>query len=179
MVETASTDVFSAMQAGTPYRTFRKTILGKVYITYLDPFSGEPDHKIMEGIPAKKDEGCFYHAWTDKEYLFFKRMNKRHLESGNLLEVKPKAKKKPKTKELNYNALPDEEIEKILRKPFLALSNALNKMTSEAAVYRMLETAEQMNKSEKFMQTIRARLSEVQDMSLQLVAEAEEDVDNS
>lgn len=160
----SSADVFSAMQSGTPYRTFKKAILGKVYITYLDPFSGEPEDMIMEGNPAKNDEGCFYHAWSEKEYMFFKNMNKVHLKDGNLIEQKPKPmKEKPKeTAELNYNALPDEEIKKILRKPFLALQNALNKMTSEAAVYRILRAGEEMNKSEKFMKAIRARLSEVQ-----------------
>ena len=114
----SSADVYSAMQSGTPYRTFKKTIVAKVYITYLDPFSRKPAEMIMKGIPSKKEEGCFYHAWSEEEFLYFKRLNKDLLETGNVIEQKPKPhKEEPKKKaELNYNALPDEEIEKIYEK---------------------------------------------------------------
>lgn len=157
---TIDATMLAAMRSGEAFSVYKKVILGKAHIVVIDPYTG-PTSIIMKGDPKKNDDGCYYQAWTETEDNFFKRMNKRHLESGNIIRVKEVAKVE-KTEEEVYNTLSEEELEKILKKPFLTLKNALAKMTAEAAVFRILNKAEEMEKSEKIITAIRARLSEIQ-----------------
>jgi len=153
--------IYSAMQEGRPMRTYIKTILGKVYVTVINPFLGKPEGVILEGNPRDPDNftKCSVQVWSIKEDEFFKRINEAHFKSGNLRVVKEKDEP---VKKVSVNDISDDNITAILNKPFLALKNKLNKFTSVAPVYRFLKRAEDMEKSEKILNAIRARLAELE-----------------
>jgi hypothetical protein len=155
---------YSAMQVGKPYRKYQKTILGKVFVTVLNPFSGQPEGIVIEGDPSlpEDQEKITVCTWNVKEDVFFRRMNVTHFTSGNLREIPipelPEEDIRPKS----VNEISDEEILDLLNKPFLALKNRLNKFTAPAPAFRILKKAEDMEKSEKILDAIRARLSELE-----------------
>ena len=153
-------EMFDAMQEGKPIRRYIKTILGVVWVTALSPFDGKPQPVALKGQPTQDNPNAIVKIWSTKEELFFKEMNREHFNAGNLREIPadveiPKPEKSP-------NEITDEEIKEILNKPFLALKNKLNKFTAPAPVDRFLAMAEEMDKSEKIADAIKARLSELQ-----------------
>jgi len=154
-------EVYSAMQVGKPFCTYIKTILGKVAVTVLNPFSGVPEGVILEGNPNDLDafETITVQVWSLQEDEFFKRTNASHFKSGNVRVLK---EVEVPVKERSVNDITDEEIVTVLNKPFLALKNKLNAFTSVAPVYRVLKRAEDMEKSEKILNSIRARLAELE-----------------
>jgi len=153
-------EVFSAMQEGTPLKRYIKTILGKVYVTVLNPFSGEPEGVILQGDPRKASEleKIVVNIWDIKQDLFFRRMNRNHFESGNIREYGLESVEPP----VSVNEITDEEVLDVLNKPFLALKNKLEKFTAVAPVFRLLSKAEELEKSEKILSAIRARMSELE-----------------
>lgn len=157
-------DVFSAMQTEKPYKTYIKQILGKVQVKVINPFSGKPENRLLTGDPRQSNEDCLVKLWSEKEYQYFTTYNKKHLKSGTLLEHKPKAK--APSQEEKHNTMKEEELKKLLSSKFFTLQSALNKFTSEAPVYRLLILAEEMEKSEKIISAIKARLSELQEIEL-------------
>lgn len=151
-----SHDVFSAMAEGEPYKIYKKTILGKLHLSVLNPFTQVPEGIILEG--RKNEPGCFIEIWTPMEDKYLQRMNRKHFEKGYLVEY---------TKPINIietspNQITDEEIEELLNKPFKSLEHALKKFDSVAPVYRIKQMAEEMEKSEKIIKHIDARLSELE-----------------
>lgn len=152
--------VYSAMQEGKPFKRYIKTILAQVHVTTINPFTGEPESLILSGDPSKEDieETCYVEIWDNKQDQFFQRMNKNHFQAGVIKEYKAKEVKR----EPSVNEISDEEIQEILNKPFLALRNKLNSFTSPAPVYRFLSFAEKMEKSEKILDAIRERASELE-----------------
>ena len=46
-----SADVFSAMQTDKPHAVYKKTILGKVFVTVLNPFDESPEGILLQGNP--------------------------------------------------------------------------------------------------------------------------------
>jgi hypothetical protein len=163
--------IYSAMQEGKPLRTYVKTILGKVAITVLNPFSGKPEGVILYGNPNDPDifEKYSVQVWSPKEDEFFKRMNASHFRSGNLRALEDTELPKPVKR--SVNEITDDEIVAVLNKPFLALKNKLDKFSSVAPVYRVLKRAEDMEKSEKILDAIRARLAELELESIPQPAE--------
>jgi hypothetical protein len=159
-VNTYEREVYAAMAEDKPLKTYIKTILGKVYVTVLNPFSGKPEPVELYGQPEASNPKAVLQIWSTKEDLFFNKMNREHLEAGNMkvLSVADATKPAP----VSPNAISDGEIVEILNKPFLALKNRLNKFTTVAPVYRFLRAAEEMEKSEKILDSIRARMSELQ-----------------
>lgn len=153
-------EMFDAMQEGKPITRYIKTILGVVWVTALSPFDGKPQPVALKGQPTESNIEAIVKIWSTKENLFFKELNREHFTAGNLREIPadvvlPVPKKSP-------NEITDDEIREILDKPFLALKNKLNKFTSPAPVGRFLYMAEEMEKSEKIADAIKARLSELQ-----------------
>ena len=153
-------EVFSAMQTGKPYKTYRKTILGKVSVTLLDPFTDQPIGMLLKGNP-KTDETAKIDIWTEREDMFFKRMNKRHFEIGNLLEIV----RKEEVVERGIESYSDEELAAVLKTPFLSLQSTINKVESEAVMLRIVELAKEMEKSAKIMKVLESRLSELQSIT--------------
>jgi len=156
---TADRELFEAMQEGKPIARFRKTILGKVHVVTLNPFTEEPEGIILSGDPQKVDEwpDMVVELWSSKERVFFERMNKKHLDAGRLVEIKEVPKVPP-----SPNKISDEQIDKLLNSKFLALKNRLDKFTDEAPIFRLLNRARELDKSEKIIKHIEEKLTELQ-----------------
>jgi hypothetical protein len=153
-------DVFAKMQVGEPFKRYKKTILGKVFIYYLNPFTGKIDGKILAGNPKKGDEGCFISTWSNKDDAFFKNMNRKQLESRRIVETSIPVQVEEKVR--TANDMSDSELTELINaKGFFKLQNTLNKMTSPETVSRLLDVAEQAEKSDRIKGAIKARLSEL------------------
>ena len=154
-------DVYAAMQSGEPLAVYKKGIVGKVHVVTLNPFTEAPEGVILQGDPAKADqiEDQIIELWTDKSKLFFERMNKKHINAGRLINVK--RKELPKAP-VSPNIISDTEIVELLNSPFLSLKNRLEKFTDEAPAIRLLNKARELEKSEKIIQHIEERISELQ-----------------
>lgn len=153
--------VFSAMQTEKPYKSYRKTILGQVYVKILNPFNtNEPQGLILSGEDNTADKAVVQ-VWSAKEDQFLRTMNKKHFERGYLvLYSEPEVRVIPE--EEKFNTLNDKELAKLVKAKWFTLQAGLNKMTSEAPIYRALKIAEELDKSEKVVNLIKGRLSEVQ-----------------
>jgi hypothetical protein len=158
--------IFSAMQEGTPYGTYQKTILAKVHVTVLNPFSKEPEGLILSGEPGS--DSSLVRTWDIKEDVFFKRINKRHFEQGTIIPFKAKHVEKP-VDMLEQST--DEDLDTMLDQPFYSLQSALNKTESEALVSRILAIARKKDKSEKIIANIQKRLAEIQSIKVKEQAE--------
>ena len=153
--------MLAAMKDGKPYRTYKKTILAGVFVEVWDNFVDNAVGMILKGDPNKNDPDCFYHAWTEQDDAYFRRVphNRRHLELGEVIPVEYKVEEIKKTIETSSDA----ELKEIVNSKFLALRNSLNKTESVAVLYRILNIAREEEKSEKIIKEIEARLSEVQE----------------
>lgn len=156
-----SYDVYSAMQEGKPLASYKKAILGKVRVVVLNPFNDSPEEIILQGDPNNKnqEDDCIIDVWDNKQKSFFEKMNSFHLKKGNII---PYTRPEKESEEINYNALSDEEISEILDKGFIALKHVLDKVTEEAAVIRILNIAQEKDKSAKTIARIEERLSQLQ-----------------
>jgi hypothetical protein len=159
-IDSFERELYAAMSEGKPLKRYIKTILGKVYVTTLNPFDGKPQPIQLYGEPQPGNGNAIIAIWSTKEDMFFKEMNKSHFAAGNvrLLDEKETKEEQPRS----VNEISDDEITDILNKPFLALKNRMNKFTAPAPVYRFLMKAEEMEKSEKITGAIKARLSEME-----------------
>lgn len=157
----ARNSMIAAMKSGKPFRTYKKTILGKVFVEVWDNYVNNSVGLILKGDPGKNDPDCFYYAWTEDNDVYFRQVphNRRHLEQGTIIPV---SYEKPEIKKTIANST-DEELEEIVNSKFLAFRNSLNKTDSVAALFRMLEIARRLDKSEKITGAIEARLAEVQE----------------
>lgn len=155
---------FSAFQTEKPYKSYRKTTLGKVYVKILNPFNNlESMGLILSGEDNFSDTATVQ-VWNPKEDKFLRTANKKHFELGYLIEYN-EPETKEVTEEEKFNNLTDEELEKLVSSKFFTLQSSVNKMTSEAPLYRLLTLAEEREKSEKIVNLIKGRLSEVQGLS--------------
>ena len=152
-------EVFKAMQEGEPLKRYKKTILGKVHVVILNPFSDEPEGIIMKGDPSKASDYMDYiiEIWTPKADIFFRRMNRKHFDSGRLVE----SSKAPEVK-ATPNNITDEFIDEILEMKFFAFKKQLDLLTAEAPIFRLLNRARELDKSEKIIKYLEEKLSEIQ-----------------
>jgi hypothetical protein len=153
--------VFSAMQTGDPYKTYKKVILGKVYLRVLDPFDDKPVGVHLVGNPKRNSEGCFFYTWNEKQDVFLRRMNKPHFKSGMIIETELKPKKEDQNEKL-YSDYSEKDIEEIVTSKFFKLKEVLEDAESEAFVYRILTKAEELERPEATMKAIKERLSDIQ-----------------
>lgn len=151
--------IFGAMQAGTPHKSYIKTILGQVYMNILNPFDGKPAGILLSGDPTARPESCILDVWTEKEDTYVKSMNKIHFETGTVIAYERPAEQ---VKERTIEEYSDEELKEVINSKFLALQSTLNKIESTPVLFRMVNLSREMEKSEKITGAIEARLSEVQ-----------------
>ncbi len=151
---------YSAMQQGKPYSSFKKTILGKLFVKVLDPFSREPSNIILQG----SGESGIIDTWSIEEDLYIKRSNPVHIKNGYLIQF---TRKDDVVVEDNFNNLSDDEMIDLLSSKFLALQAKVKKMTSVAPIFRMLEIARGLEKSEKIIKYLEGELARVQLAELQ------------
>jgi DNA-directed RNA polymerase subunit H (RpoH/RPB5) len=152
-------DAYSAMQTGEPLKRYVKTIVGKVHVVVLNPFSEDPEGVILEGEPSNMADlpDMTIELWTSKQVVFFEKMNRKHLEAGRLA-IREAAVVLPPSP----NVLTEEEVDKILGSKFLVLKNRLPKFTDTAPVFRLLNRARELDASEKYIKHIEERLTELQ-----------------
>jgi len=157
MPNTFDPKVFANMQDKKPYTTYEKTILGKVFVTVLDPFSGNPVGMLLHGRRGEPD--TIINMWSEVEDLFFKRSNRRELERGTIVKVVlPEQVEEPHTIE-QYS---DDELKSVINQRYASFQKVLSSIENEAVVYRMLNLAEEMEKSDRIMQAIKSKLAELQ-----------------
>lgn len=147
-----------AIHGGTVLRSYIKTTLGKVYVTVWDSFENKAVGVILEGDPRKQDEGCIVDIWNEEEDYYFKNKNKRHMQTGEMIPFARKQEEREKTIE----EFSDAELTEVINSKFFALQNALNSTESVAVLFRIKSLAQELEKSDKLMKAIEARLSEVQ-----------------
>jgi hypothetical protein len=147
-------DVYSAMQIGNPFKSYRKTILGKVFVDVWDNFNNKPKTIRLHGKP----ETAIVDVWSEKEDVFFKNMNKKNFENGLIISV-DRAKLPPQPEVKPYS---DEDLDEVLKSKFYKLRSILNSISDAITLTRLLKVAEDNEASEKIMKSIEARLSEVQ-----------------
>ena len=153
---------YAILEDAKPFKTYIKTILGKVRIVILSPFSGEPEEVILEGNPrAKNNESSLIDVYSNKEDMYFRRANSYHFKNGNIIEYTRKGEPKISEDEL-ANSLTDDQMRELLNSKFLSLQSKVNKMTSVAPVFRMRELAIEMDKSESYIKFLEGKLSELQ-----------------
>ncbi len=152
------TIINSAVYGGTPLRSYIKTILGKVYVTVLDELEGIPEGLILEGDPRKNEESCIIDVWTEEEDYYFRKKNKKHLETGTIISYVRKEIERERTIE----EFTDAELGAIVKDKFFSLLTALNSTESIATLFRMKNIAQDLERSDKIIKAIEARISEVQ-----------------
>lgn len=152
-------EIYSAMEANTPYSSYIKTILGQVAVTVWDSTLEKPVDIILNGNPKKKDPGCIVNVWNVKEDAVFKRLNVRLFKKGIIIPYElPVAAPEEKSVEQST----DEELKAIVNSKYMALVAKLNKIESVPVLFRMKGLAEEMDKSAKITEAIEKRISEIQ-----------------
>ena len=116
-------DMYAIMDSGVPYKSYIKTILGKVHVVAWDQFNNVSVGLLLSGDPRQKDENSIIDIWSKKEDVFFRRMNSKHLNQGVLI---PYTRKQEVTKEPKFEQSSDEELIELLNSPFFFLILVLN-----------------------------------------------------
>jgi len=153
-------ELYSDMSNGRPYKSYIKAILGQVAVVVWDNFNEAPLELILKGNPKAREDTSIIDVWSQKEDVFFNRVNSRLFTKGLLLPyTRPEA---PVNVERTVEQSTDEELAVMINSKFLALQAKLNKIDSVPVLFRMIGLAEDMEKSEKIVNAIKARISEVQ-----------------
>lgn len=155
-MEELDTKTFSMMQTERPFTSYKKTTLGKVFVTVLNPFTQMPEGLMLEGNFGTESE--IVDTWSEKEDIFFRRMNMAHLKSGAV--IKFVREEKPEEKRIEQYS--DAELKELLSLRYLAFSNVLSEVNTEVVLQRLLAIAKQADKSIKYISAIESRLSDVQ-----------------
>lgn len=148
-------ELYAAMQEGKePLARYRKTIVGKVHVVALNPFSDAPEGVLLEG----DGENSFVEFWNPKQLVFFERMNRSHIEAGRIVKME----KAPEPAPITPNQLSDDEIDKLLNDKFLPLKNRVNKFTDTAPLLRLLNRARELEKSEKIIKYLEEAMAKLE-----------------
>lgn len=148
----------TAIHGGKPLKSYTKTTLGKVFVTVWDSFENQAVGLILSGDPRKADESCIVDIWSEEEDYYFRSKNKRHLQTGDMIVYTRKEEEAERTVE-EYN---DDELKAIINSKFFTLQNVLNNTESVAVLFRLKNLAQELEKSDKLIKAIEARISEVQ-----------------
>lgn len=159
--------MISLMAEDKPLAVYRKAkgILGKVEVKVFNSLTQQIEKVMLEGNPSDLNcDTCFVEIWSEKEHIFFKRANKWHLNEGYIV---PYTKERPNQIQQTVNNMTDDEMEALVKKPFLALKAAVDQMTTEAALIRIIKIAEEADKPEKTMAFLKERLALLQSGELE------------
>lgn len=147
-----------AMSEGNPYKSYKKTILGQAYVQRLDIFSDQPEGVILTGDPKKNEESCIVDVWDARQDRFFQTRNATLIANGTLIPFKRKEEEKVRT----IDESTDAELKDILSSKFYAFQSVLNSIKNTPVLFRMLDTAHELDKSDKIINLIEARIAEIQ-----------------
>lgn len=151
-------EVYDAMQENKPFKSYIKTILGKVFINVLDSFTDQPMGLMLVGDPHKFEESSIINVWNAKEDMFLRTKNQSTFARNVLVEYNRPTVEQPKL----IDDSTDEELEALLELKFLSLQSKLNQIRTPEVLKRLKSIAESVGKSDKLIRAITARLSEVQ-----------------
>lgn len=156
-----SSKIFAAMQNKSPYKSYIKTILGKVHVTILDPYNEtEVFYSLLYGNPRGTDkERCIVDVWSEKQDVFFQRMNERHFQKGRIIPYTREAEKTPVKEPVQFS---DDELLKKLSERFFAIKQFVESIDEPVVLFRLIDIAKENEKSEKIVTLVEARLAEVQ-----------------
>ena len=158
-----SHDVYSKMQVGEPVAIFKKTILGKVEVSVINPFNDTPEGVTMYGDPKKNHPECFVEVWSKMEEVYFERQNAPLFKRGYVVKldevVKPKRTDPQGT---DYSKLTEADIKELVTAPFMKFKKELNEIDAIAVLYRVQAIAEEMERPFKTMEHINQRITELQ-----------------
>lgn len=143
---------------GKIYKSYIKTILGKVYVTVWNSFENRPEGLILYGDPRNHEDECIVDVLSEDEDYFFRNKNKRHLQTGDIITYTRSTEEKERTPE-EYS---DDELKDVISKPFFSIQKLLNDTESVALLFRVKNLAQELDKSDKVMKAIEARIAEVQ-----------------
>lgn len=87
----------------------------------------------------------------------FKLANKRTLMDGLIVETP-----EPSVDWETPNAITDEQAEEFVKKPVVALRHELAALTSVPTLYKLLDTAKRLERNQKSINAIQARIDEVE-----------------
>lgn len=163
----ARNELFSAMSGGKPFKTYKKAILGKVFVHIWDSFTEAAVGVILKGDPRRDDPNCFIDVWDQKEDTFFTKRNFRHLQSSTVIPVTRKDEEVPQV----VREITDNDLREVANSKFLALQSYLNKTESVGTLFRLLSMAKDLDKSDKILSAIEARISEIQSRDLKITPE--------
>jgi hypothetical protein len=149
---------YANMQTGKPYASYRKTILGKVYVNVLDPFNNQPTGFIIAGRPDSEE--AIYDVFSEMEDVYFKRSNRKHFDMGELIKFERPTVEVVKEKTIEQYS--DEELKEVINFPYMKLRKYIDGTEVEAVLFRMIDLAREMEKSEKIIRLLEGRLSEIQ-----------------
>lgn len=152
-------DTYSEIQ-NKPFKSYRKTIVGKVYVSVFNSITRNPEGLLLEG-PNDQAKACI-DVWNEQEDLYFRRNNRRALETGRIIEF-VKSDDFEELKPEYLATASDEQLEEIVMSRYYKLLSELNKITSESVLLRLLEIARKKERSEKYIDAITAKLSELQE----------------
>ena len=162
--ESIRQDIYEALQENKPpYKIYKKTIMARVLVRYLDPIRLIPAEVVLNGDPETGDvEDLVIKVWSAAEDIYLRRNNKIHLQDGTLIEFSGVEEDIP-----TVNQIDDAEIESILLQPFFALKNKLDEFTSSVPIRRFLLKAEQLNRPVRTVEYIKEALSAMEQVDAQ------------
>lgn len=161
-------DVFSKMQTGDPIAVYKKAVLGKVWVSVINPFSGEPVEVELFGHPKKNNSKSFVEVWSQKEQVYFERENSPLFKQGYIVKLdEPQKPEADAEEEKDYSEYTRERIEELVTAPFMKFKHELNEIESEPILYRVETIATELERPEKTMQHIRQRIAEVQELAIE------------
>ena len=73
---------FNLMQTKDPIKSYIKTILGKVFVNVLNPFTDEIDGIILVGNPKEHPNTSIVDIWSEKAEYIYKKSNQNQFEQG-------------------------------------------------------------------------------------------------
>jgi hypothetical protein len=139
--------------------SYKKTVLGKLLLRIWDSMTNTAQEIVFSGDPQNGEETVF-DVFSDKEKMYFERMNKVHFSEGSLISYTRKQATAPEVK--SFEQYTDEELATVINSKYLAFVNVVGKINSVAVLFRMKHIASDLEKSEKIAKVIDARLAEVQ-----------------
>lgn len=159
MAQSQEVNIFQSVSlGGKPYKSYIKTVLGKVYVQVWDSYVKQPAGVILQGDPRRKEDSCIIDTWNEDEDIYFRRTNKRQFEVGNILAYVRVEEEKVRT----IAEYTDDELLSLINQKFFAFQHTLTTVESPSILFRMIDVAEKADKSDKITSAIKTRLSEIQ-----------------
>src|ERR1035437_8146247 len=122
----------------------------------MNTFSSKPEGMLLEGEKGTETEKI--DVWSEMEDVYFRRANKKALDTGTVIQFERSPE--PGTRRMEQYS--DGELREVINYRYPAFQKALSEVTSEATAYRVLELAQEMEKSKRIEAAIKAKLAELQ-----------------